>query len=295
MKIGIFGCGAVGCSIISELYPTSKDSLYILAKNERYARYVNGVWINGTCYPVKVTDQEVMDYIIVCLKNYQLMGALQDISAFVGPLTNILPLLNGITAHDVLQKYFPNNTVYYGVINVEANHTPDGVTASKIILLQYGKKQNPIVSKDLMALKKEFDKSELSHQIFPDMERRVWLKWMLNMGINQVSALMNATYLQMQHENLREVLKGCYLEVLQVAKAYHIDLHESDVEDILEESLNWKSNRVTSLTEDFRTHRPNELESFSGTLLKMAAEKRIDCPINQTIYHFLKFKSDKKA
>ena len=76
-----------------------------------------------------------MDLIIVCIKNYQLESSLNDLKPFINSKTVILPLLNGITAHERIKLYYPNNRILYGVINVESNKVGNICHTSKIINL----------------------------------------------------------------------------------------------------------------------------------------------------------------
>ena len=62
------------------------------------------------------------------------------------PDTVILPLLNGITAHDTIKDYYPKHRILYGVINVESNKVGNICHTSKIINLQYGDKYNYVLN-----------------------------------------------------------------------------------------------------------------------------------------------------
>lgn len=114
MKIGIFGMGAVGCALYNELY--GYKDLYVLADENRINKYKKEGFIinNKRIYP-NCSSTIIPDLIIVCLKNYQLEDSLSSLENFIGENTIILPLLNGITAHDVLQDYFKIIMYYMGL------------------------------------------------------------------------------------------------------------------------------------------------------------------------------------
>ena len=117
---------------------------------------------------------------------------------------------------------------------------------------------------------------------------------MLNLGINQISALLNATYKDMGKDYIKDMLYKIFLEVYMVSLEYNIGLTIEDVDSQMIYVNRFNSNRVTSLTIDFNKNGLNELESFGGTLLKLARNKNIDIPINETIYNLLRLKNDKK-
>ncbi len=293
MKIGIFGMGAVGCSVYSELY--GYEELYVLADEKRIKNYKeNGFIINDVTYYPNCTSNLKMDLIFVCTKNYQLKQSLHDLKAFVNEHTILLPLLNGITARDVLLDYFQENNVLYGVINVEANKTKNRVKKGKIINLQFGEEYNTPIKEYLLRIDEILKKYNINHHIYPNMKRRVWSKWMLNMGINQISALCNATYQDMSHPLIQELLQEIFLEVYEVSKAYNIGLESEDLEETIERCKAFRSNRVTSLTMDFNQNAENELEIFSPTLISLASAKNIEVPVNQVLYKLLKSMDDNK-
>ena len=217
-----------------------------------------------------------------------------DIEKYVSSNTIILPLLNGIMAHDILQSYFKNNKVLFGVINVEANKVGNIIHTSKIINLQFGEEYNDDIKPYLKEISSIFTKYNVTHNIYPDMKRRVWLKWMLNMGINQISALLNVTYKQMTHPYILDIMFNIFDEVYAVAKAYNINLDDSDLEYTKNMCKSFTSNRVTSLTIDFYNNQYNELDSFSKTLIDLASKKNISVPTNELIYKLLKALDDNK-
>ena len=292
MKIGIFGMGAVGCAIYNEL--NGYNDLYVLANNERLEKYKSGFIINDKLIVPNCSNNLKVDLLIVAVKNYHLEKSLKDIEKFVGPNTIILPLLNGIMAHDIIQNHFKDNNVLYGVINVEANKIGNVVHTSKIINLQFGEEYNNPIKGYLKEIDSIFKKYNVNHNIYEDMKRRVWLKWMLNMGINQISALLNATYKEMTHPYILDIMFKIFDEVYNVSKAYNINLDDNDLEYTKNMCKNFTSNRVTSLTIDFYNNKENELDSFSKTLIDLAYKKNILVPTNELIYKLLKALYDNK-
>ncbi|MGM9971042.1 MAG: ketopantoate reductase family protein [Anaeroplasmataceae bacterium] len=289
MRVGIIGGGAVGLALASNIYKVCKDDIYLLALGKYYENLKNGVIVNDIKYNIKVTSDLKMDYILVCVKNYDLDTSLEDMRVFVNDDTKILPLLNGIVAHDIVKKKYPNNIVYYGMIRIEANKiAPTSVNASKVSELAFGNEWNKEITPDVQLLKDIFDKSGINNTIYEDMKRAVWRKWMLNIGINQVSALTNSTYLDMHDENLQKLLYNLMSEIVMIASYEGINLTMDDVSYFMKESLNWSSKRVTSLTMDIINKRKNELDYFGLTAINLAKKHGIKVPYNETMYYCLK-------
>jgi len=292
MRIGIFGFGAVGTTLYSQL--DGYSDLYVLAPLNRYEKLKKEIFVNDIKYKPNVTTNGLMDLIIVCVKNYDLDEAINDLKPFVKKETIILPLLNGITAREKLQNAYKDNNVLYGLIFTESNKKENIIKTSKIINLCFGEKNNEIIKDYLLEIKKVLDKYKINNEIPLNMEAKCWTKWMLNLGINQISALMNATYNDMTHPLLKDLLFDVFDEVYEVSKAYNVGLTKDDI-NLMHERVNaFNSDRVTSLTLDFNKGGKNELDIFGPTLIKLAEEKNIDVPINKTIYRLIKSYNDNK-
>ena len=290
MKIGLFGFGAVASAIYNEL--NDYKDLYILIDEKRKLKYSDGIIINDKKYYPNFLTEGRVDLLFICVKNYDLKASLSDLKIFIDDKTIIIPLLNGIEAHDIIKSYYPNNNVLYGLIFVESNKNGNIVHTSKIINIFFGERNN-IVKKDyLLDIKNILDKYNINNDIPENMIRAIWSKWMLNIGINQISALLNATYKQMAE--LKELLYKIFEEVYLVSKAYDIGLTEDDVLKIKKRCDNFTSDRVTSLTIDFYNKDKNEMDVFGKKLIELAKEKNISIPVNETLYALLKSKNDYK-
>ena len=292
-KIGIYGFGGVGCAIYNEL--KEYNDIYVLVDEKRKLRYEKeGLIINDVnVYPKYITCG-YMDLIIISVKNYQLEEALPSLNKFINKNTIILPLLNGITAHDVIQNYYPHNRILYGVINVESNKVGNRCTTGGVINLQYGDRYNYHLRYPLIEIRKIFNKYHIKNNIYHNTLKRVWHKWALNLAINQISALCNATYKDMSHPLLLNTFNDIFNEVLNVSNYYNIGLTKEDVDDLNEMCANFNSNRVTSLTLDVNKNKENEIDSFGLELIDLAKNAGIDVPVNKTIYNLVKSYSENK-
>ena len=289
LKIGIFGLGAVGISIYKEL--NGYKELYALCDKNRIEAYSkNKIFYNGEILNINYTDNLIMDLVIVCVKNYQLKDSINDLNKFINSKTIILPMLNGIEAHDYLKSIYKYNRVLYGVINIEANKIDNKVIASKIINLQFGDEYNYYLREPLIKIKKIFDNYNINNHIYHNMKRRMWSKWTLNIGINQISALNNYTYKDMSEQKVKEYLFHIFDELYNVSLKYNIGLTLDDINDLKNMVNNFNSDRVTSLTIDFNKGGLNEIDSFGKKILELAESKNIDVPYNKDLYFKLKEK-----
>lgn len=293
LKIGIYGFGGVGSAIYNELQDYKE--LYILVDENRKLKYEKEEFIinDKRVFPKFITEGK-LDLIIVAVKNYQLKDALPNLKLFMKPNTVILPLLNGITAHDTIKDYYPKHRILYGVINVESNKVGNICHTSKIINLQYGDKYNYVLRWPLIEMRRIFNKYNINNHIYQNMQRRVWHKWTLNLAINQISALMNATYLDMSHPLILDTFNDIFDEVYNVSKYYNIGLTIDDINDIKKICEDFSSDRVTSLTIDVNNNKENELDYFGKELIERAKLANIEVKANKTVYNLVKAYSENK-
>ncbi|MGL4949556.1 MAG: ketopantoate reductase family protein [Anaeroplasmataceae bacterium] len=291
MKIGVLGAGAVGAALLKELQDNNYDP-YIILNADRKKRY-KPIKINDVVCDFKHADKNILDYVIVTVKNMDLEKSLEDIKDNIDENTCILSLLNGIVAADVIKKRFPNNRVLHGVIIIAAvRNELNDITYDKVSKITFGYLNNDIIKPEVQTLKDIFDSCNWPSVVAKDMKREIWVKWMLNVGVNQASAISLSNYSQMQHPYLREILKDLFLEVLTIAKLENVNLSMEDVDNHMKSLSTWNNPHYTSLASDFINHRKNELDYFSKHLIDIANTHNIYLPLNTFIYKILKARSD---
>ena len=123
--------------------------------------------------------------------------------------------------------------------------------------------------------------------IYHNVNRRVWLKWMMNLAINQISAYGNYTYKDMSDPEILDLMYHVFDEGYIVASAYNIGVTRGDIDELKYRCSLFESDRVTSLTLDVNKGGLNEAAIFGGRMLELAKEKNIDIPYNKMVYERL--------
>ena len=295
-NVAMIGAGAIGGVYAYSLHKLLGDNFAFIANGKRKERLEQeGLYLNGEHFNPKVVSSDgdtTFDLIIVSVKNYQLQSAIEDMRSLVGKNTIILTLLNGISARDVLQEEFKDNQVLYGLaIKIEAVKVGNKITQNSKAIIQFGDKYNKTMSEEVLAVKNLLNDAKINNQVFEDMIKTVWTKWMLNIGLNQVSAISGATYGVIKNTpELLTLVNKAMTEVMEVSKAYNINLGDENwasVQDVID-SLD--GDGKTSLLQDVENKRKTEVEYFSGTLIKIAKEHNVEVPVNEVLYNFIKAK-----
>ena len=295
-NVAMIGAGAIGGVYSYSLHKLLGDNFAFIANGKRKERLEQeGLYLNGEHFNPKVVSSDegiTFDLIIVSVKNYQLQSAIEDMRNLVGENTIILTLLNGISAREDLKEEFKDNHVLYGLaIKIDAVKVGNKITQNSKAIIQFGDKYNKTMSEEVLAVKNLLNDAKINNQVFEDMIKTVWTKWMLNIGLNQVSAISGATYGVIKNTpELLTLVNKSMTEVMEVSKAYDINLGDENwasVQDVID-SLD--GDGKTSLLQDVENKRKTEVEYFSGTLIKIAKEHNVEVPVNEVLYNFIKAK-----
>lgn len=294
-KIGLIGMGAVGTVYGRLLYNRFSDDFKVIADRTRKEKLQkSGFTLNKETFFPNVTSEgdsdEAFDLIIFSVKNYQLDGALKDIKSFVGENTVLITLLNGVTARDRIHKSFPNNKALYGLsMRIDAERTSDGIINTEDGEIHFGEADNTNISPEVEAVQECFNEAGIKNIVFSDMIRMVWKKFMLNVGVNQVTAVTRAPYGKVTHlETNLALFKDAMNEVLSIAKASNIDLREEDIDDFVTLMSSFSPMGRTSMLQDVEAKRKTEVDYFAGTVIEMGEKLNIPTPVNYVLYNIIK-------
>lgn len=291
----MIGMGAIGTVYGHRLFQQYGSRFRVAAGGDREERIRgNGLQLNGeTFYPAVIhaaSAEFAPDLLILCVKNHQLVQAFPLIRACLAPHTIILPLLNGVTARDVLQKGFPGQTVFYGLsMGIDAVRSAAGVVNRTDGMIQFGYRDNRIPAPEVTAVRDYLAAAGIDARIMPDMVHAAWKKWMLNVGLNQVSALTGAQYGHISAiPEIHTLFVDAMEEALAVAQAKGIPLSHRDLEELDHMMETFPKIGKTSLLQDVEAGRDTEAGCFAGTVLDLGREYGIPTPVNRVFFNLIK-------
>lgn len=294
-NVGLIGMGAVGTVYGRLLYNRFGDNFKVIADNTRKEKLQkSGFTLNNeTFYPNVIAEgdtKEIFDLIIFCVKNYQLNDAIEDVKNFVGENTILITFLNGVTARDKIHEAFPNNKTLYGLaMRIDAERKDNGFINTENGEIHFGEADNTVISPEVMAVQECFNEAGIKNIVFPDMIRMIWKKFMLNVGVNQVTAVTRSPYGKVTHVETNLVLfKDAMNEVLSIAKALNIDLRQEDINDFVDLMSKFSPMGRTSMLQDVEAKRKTEVDYFAGTVIEMGKNLSIPTPVNYVLYNIIK-------
>ena len=294
-NISIIGLGAIGCAYGSKLYDMNPKGLKVIAGGERAKRYKEkGFFINGKKYDFQyVTPEEKCqpaDLIILAVKSNQLSKAIEDMRNHVGENTIILSLLNGITSEEIIGETFGMDKILYSLcVGIDANRDKNNIDFSSYGNITFGEKNNTTYSQKVEAVKEIFEKAGIPYVIPTDMMHALWWKFMINVGINQCSAVLRAKYGVFQtNVEARNLMESTMLEVVKLSEKAGVNLNNDDIKKWYEVLYNMNPNSRTSMLQDIEGGRKTEVDIFAGTVCELGEKYKVDTPVNRTLYNIIK-------
>lgn len=294
-KVAVIGLGALGSAYASKIADTDPTGLVVIAGEERIKRYqAEGIIINGRAYDFTYASPDktgqTVDLIIVAVKTYQLPQAIADIRNQVGKNTIILSLLNGITSEVLLSEAFGKEKVLYALsFALTPNREGNQIRFSGYGNLAFGEESNTQYSEKVLAVKEFFDRTGIPYSIPENMLRELWWKFMVNVGINQCSAVTRGRYgLFQSNPKAKELMEMAMREVLLLSEREGVNLNESDMQKWSKVLHALDPESRTSMLEDIESGRRTEVEAFSGTVCALGEKYGIATPVNRMLFNMIK-------
>ncbi|HOI99143.1 MAG TPA: ketopantoate reductase family protein [Rectinema sp.] len=291
VSVVVVGAGAIGASIAVRLMEAGKQ-VVISANGERKARYLKqGFVVNGRQYFLPVKDKyeaDPADLVIIAVKNYSLEEAIEEMRPYVSINTIILSLLNGIDAVPRLRREFGEDSVPYAMIlGIDALREENRVQylAKGRIFCGFEKEKVEKNASTLAVLEEFFRTSDIAFVVPEDIVKEIWFKFMINVGLNQWSALIRAPYRLFQDSpHGQELLSKTMIEVISLSKRYGGNLEETDIDRAIAVLKTLAPQGKTSMLQDVEARRQTEVDAFAGAMKRLAKAADLDVPINAILY-----------
>ena len=292
-KIGFMGFGAIGATFGTQMI-NQKYPIKVLVDEGRLERYKNkGVIVNDISYNFDVetplTATEKLDIIFISVKYNQLDEASIIMKSFVNEETVIVSLLNGIDSEEILSKYFNKNQIVHAyVVAIDAlriGHAISYTNQGKIIL-GAGFKE---ASEKISLITEVLVQGGIAYEVKEDILKALWWKYMVNVGINQVSAILRAPYgLFQKNTYAQRLMIGSMNEVIAISKKTGVGLGLEAI-DVFNEILATLGEEMkTSMLQDVEAKRKTEVDMLAGKMIELGKKHNVPVPINEMLYDMLK-------
>jgi len=299
MRIAVFGSGGVGGYFGGRLAQAGEDVVFIARGKHLQAMREKGLEVESILGDFVVKDIDAsddparidpVDVVLVAVKSWQLPEAARTMRPLVGPATLVVPLQNGVEAHQQLAAELGSGVVVAGLcglISIKAGpgrirHT--GTTP----FIRFGELDNR-PSERLERLERAFSRaSGLTVEIPTDIYAALWRKFLLVTSWGSLGAVTRAPIgVVREQPGSRRLLEQAMREIYQLARARRVALSPEVATETMAFFDALPAGGTTSMQRDILAGRPSELEAQTGAVVRLGRQAGVDTPLFSFIYHAL--------
>lgn len=294
-NILIIGLGAIGSIYATKLYDFNPACIKVLLDKTRFKKYSeNGIIFNGNKYNFDyVLDTETdfkADLILIATKATDFEKASDMIRNFVAEDTIILSLLNGISSEEILFKKYGREKVLYSYFTGHPSMKSDSeIKFDGVGTVFFGEAQSKNLSQKVQNVKNLFDKVGIDYQIPDDMLSSLWQKFIINVGINQTLAILNAPYETLQKSaSARKMARDLMTEAVIIAEQIGIKGSENFINEAFKLIDSMPPHLKPSMLQDVENIKITEVDIFAGEVCKLGKKYNISTPKNELAFDIIK-------
>lgn len=296
-KITIVGMGALGV-MYGDFFTRKlgKRCIEFVANEDRINKFKEeGITCNGRPCDFTLVDEEEAgnpaDLLIFAVKATALDDAIHTVRNKVSKNTIIISLLNGISSEEIIGKVYGMEKIIHCVVQgMDVIKDKNKVTYTQFGQFCIGIAEESDDKKQrLQAVVDLFNQLALPYTLEKDIIRRVWSKFMLNVGVNQAVMIYEGTYGTVQKPgDARDMMQNAMKEVITLVQKEKVNVTMEDFNDYVKLIDRMNPNGMPSMRQDGLAHRKSEVELFAGTVIALANKHKIDVPVNKKIYELVK-------
>ena len=299
MRITIIGTGGIGGPYGASLARAGADVTLIARGAHLAAIRESGLRIEGDrgethIRPAYVTDDIAgsgpADFVLCCVKLWDLECVAEQVRATVRPQTAVIPLQNGVDAAERLIRILGREAVMGGIAFVTGTIVAPGVIrqTGTYQRMTFGELDGR-VSERAKRLRDLCEAAGFEGVLSPDIMVPVWEKFILLVPLSGLNAL---TRLPLGHwrndPDLRAVYEAALRETVSVGLAEGVRLPADCIDRTLATMRSMPAHHTTSMGNDLLRGNRLELPWFAGKVVELGRRHGVPTPANGFIYAALK-------
>ena len=299
MRIAVIGAGAVGGSFGAALAKAGNDVTFVARGAHLAAMRARGLSVLGPrgdlhLNPVQATDNPgsigPVDYVMFCVKLWDVESAGAAVRPLVGPTTAVIPLQNGIDASERLIPILGKDAVMGGVAQMSATVAEPGVirqtgTFMRLVFGELdGRPSQRGAAFHALCRGAGFDSTNTNEIIVA-----LWEKFVLLAANSSVSALTRLPFGKLRDDpDVFALFEKTTAEVAAVGRARGIRLPADIEARTLQTIRNFPPEMMPSMAVDLLRGNRLELPWLAGKVVALGREVGVPTPTFDVMYAALK-------
>ena len=299
MRIAVIGAGGVGGGFGAALAKAGADVTFIARGAHLAAMKSQGLKVVGGrgethVVPTQATDDPksigTVDVVLFCVKLWDVESAGEAIKPLVGPNTAVIPLQNGIDAHERLLPILGPKAVMGGVAQISASITAPGVitqvgTFMRMIFGELDGSRSQRAEEFLALCQTAGFDATLSDQILTEL----WMKFVLLASNAGITASTRQPIGRLRDDpDIRPMILAAFQEVIAVGRAKGVPLPPDTLDKIVAFIGHAPPAMKASMALDLDRGNRLELPWLSGKVVELGRQLGVPTPTHGMMYAVLK-------
>lgn len=300
IRIGILGIGGVGGYYGGMLakqfhHSESVDIVFVVRPETGMLIEKLGLKIveddhESIVHPAEIitnaTNCKPLDYLICCTKGYQLEEALKPLSNEITSNTVILPLLNGVSASQIIHSIYPQAEVWEGCVYIVASIISKGVILVKgsnqklyFGSLTKGNEKHQQFARLLKEAGIVFEYAE-------NIEEIIWKKFVFISSLATITTKLDLSISEvLTNQEHRKLVVKMIEELMAITRAKNLNLGIDMMEETMKKMDQVPIGSLTSMLRDYRAGNPIELQALTEFVIQSGRELSVPTPVYNQMYH----------
>jgi len=309
MRIAIIGAGGIGAIYGAALAKTGNDVTFVARGEHLRAMRQNGLRIEGdrgemVIRPAQSTDDPAtiaasggpVDYVILCVKLWDVESAGALIRPIVGKETAVVPVQNGIDAHERLIPILGREAVMAGSAFVTGSIVAPGIVrqTGTYFRITFGEIEGGITRRG-ERLRDLCEAAGMEVVLSADVRVPLWEKFVALVpisGVNAVTRLPLGKY--RADPDTWALVEAGLRETVAVGRAEGVNLPVDAEAQGLAAIGSMPDHHMTSMCNDLLRGNRLELPWFAGKVVELGRRHAIPTPVNSFLYAALKLYANGK-
>jgi 2-dehydropantoate 2-reductase len=299
MRIAIVGAGGVGGAFGAALAKSGADVTFVARGAHLAAMQRNGLRIEGGrgethLLPTQATDNPAsigpVDYVLFCVKLWDVESAGAMIRPLIGPDTAVIPLQNGVDAADRLIPILGQRAVMGGVAQISATIAEPGVIrqTGTFMRLVFGELAGGHSDRG-EAFRAQCAKAGFDAAHSDRIVTELWLKFIMLATNSGFTAAARAPLGKLRDDpDIVPLIAAATAEVIAVGQASGVALPADAQERTLASLKTFPADAMASMAHDLIRGNRIELPWLSGKVVALGRELGVSTPVHDVLYAILK-------
>ncbi|MGO3741216.1 ketopantoate reductase family protein [Kerstersia sp.] len=301
MKICVLGAGALG-SVIGGALARAGEEVWLLSRSAAHVEAVRREGLRmhegARCDTVAgihatslAAEVGVVDVLIVLVKSFDTVAALQAAACVVGPETVVMSLQNGLGHEEVLARLVGREKViagktYVGGVMLAPGEVQAGIAGKETLIGELDGSSSGRVT----ALAGAFNRAGLATTASRNIMAVIWDKLLINVATGAVSGITRLPYGQLYAvPEIEAIAIEAVSEAMDVARAQGLRLSiENARQAWLMAAEGLGAEFKTSMLQSLEKHSRTEIDYVNGAVVRLGQALGLDTPVNRTLVACIK-------